>query len=165
MQKFLKKKSTLIGLVVATIIMTLLLIVFCVRPVSLGYTYSGDNYSYHFKISKYEKISEVLGAEVKTDGYFFAKDGYLVTVAADDYDDFKQQKENIVDNWGTVGKLHQTMEINAFRIKVGDEVTATCTGAIVTVSIFGVTELALIALTVLSIMATTKKSGSKKKRK
>ena len=42
MKKFLTKKATMIGSIVAAAVVFILLLAFCVRPVSVGYTYSGE---------------------------------------------------------------------------------------------------------------------------
>ena len=40
MKKFLTKKATMIGSIVAAAVVFILLLAFCVRPVSVGYTYT-----------------------------------------------------------------------------------------------------------------------------
>ena len=161
MKKFLKKKGTMIGSIVAAAVVLVLLLVFCIRPVSVWYTYkiTEDDMvgRYHFdSFSEITVTVEKDGEEIsKNEGYYFVKDGKLVPVMAKDKDSFKKQKEEILDKWDTVKDIY-TIEINAFTMDMyGD--TLTCVGAIVTVAILGVIEVVLAGMAISSVILRKKK--------
>ena len=160
MKKFLKKKGTMIGSIVAAAVVLVLLLVFCIRPVSLCYNYkiTEDDVvtKYRFGFNEVTMTMEKDGKEAKNEGYYFVKDGYLVPVMADNKEDYKKQKEALLDKWDTVKDLYKGIEINAFTMDMyGEELV--CVGAIVTVAILGVIEVVLAGMAISSIVLRKKK--------
>ena len=168
--KFLKKKPVKIGLIVASVLMLVLIIAFCARPVSVGYTYSGKikmgdtemTLKYHF--NSFDKMTGEAKTENTSDKstiWYFTKGGYLITSEEEvdkmEKDDFKKYKEAYIENWETYEKGLEKYgsKVNAFTITMGDE-TLVCGGAIATVVILAVVELGLVALTVMSFLSKKK---------
>jgi len=160
MKKFLKKKGTMIGSIVAAAVVLVLLLVFCIRPVSVWYTYklTEDDVvtKYRFGFNEVTMTMEKDGEEAKNEGYYFVKDGLVVPVMADNKEDYKKQKEEILDKWDTVKDLYKGMEINAFTFDMYGE-KLVCVGAIVTVAILGVIEVVLAGMAISSVILRKKK--------
>lgn len=160
MKKFLKKKGTMIGSIVAAAVVLVLLLVFCIRPVSLWYNYkfTEDDVvtKYRFGFNEVTMTMEKDGKEAKNEGYYFVKEGIVVPVNAKDKEDFKEKKESMIDNWDITKEMYKGMEINAFTFDMYGE-KLVCVGAIVTVAILGVIEVVLAGMAVSSIILRKKK--------
>jgi len=160
MKKFLKKKGTMIGSIVAAAVVLVLLLVFCIRPVSVWYTYklTEDDVvtKYRFGFNEVTMTMEKDGEEAKNEGYYFVKDGIVVPVNADNNEDFKEKKESMIDNWDITKEMYKGMEINAFTFDMYGE-KLVCVGAIVTVAILGVIEVVLAGMAISSVILRKKK--------
>lgn len=168
MKKFLKKKGTKIGFIVAAAVVLLLLVVMCVRPVSVGFTYSGKvntmgtETSVYYKINSFNKFKAIQksgSSSVESTKWYFTNDGYFVPTGNVDTttkEEFKNLKKEALDGWNADIMKEYGTKVNAFRMTQGDE-TLTCVGAIVTVVILGVIELALIGFVVASFVVSKKK--------
>ena len=175
--KFLKKKGVKIGAIVAAVAVLLLLIYFCVRPVSVGMTYSNTETTKNLlgkevttttkvafnSFNKMTTTTIVDGKETsKIVSWYFEKDGIVVNcglaegVLAISEDAYKEIRQTYLDNWNSED-VKDELKSSAF--KYGD---ATCGGAIAVVSVLAVIELALAAVIVLSFMAPAKKKGKRK---
>lgn len=162
MKNFLTKKSVMISLIVAAIVMFALTIIWCARPVSVGYTYKQDNSSIHFNSTN--KCTMEM-EDTKTKLWYFTKDGVLVlcgpaedikvagTVVAKAMtkDEFKDYKKEILEDWDKEEAKENGIQINAFKIGEGDDV-ATCAGAIVTVVIFAILTITAATFATLSVV-------------
>ena len=85
MQKFLSKKPVMISFIVAAIIMLILTIAWCIRPVSLGYTYTSrqDNTTvkYHFNSSNKITLKIDNGEDTeKVKMWYFQKESSLLSL-------------------------------------------------------------------------------------
>ena len=161
--KFLKKKGVRIGMIVAAVLLLALIVYFCVRPVSVGYSYTGKTKilgkevtsTYHFNAFDRVTIDD-------SQNWYYEKDGLVVVKGSTELvkeETFKEMRENEKENWNyDVAKLTNP-EFNAFSAEILG-VKYTCVGAIVSVVVMAVVELGLVALIVLSF-----KSKGKKKRK
>lgn len=161
MKKFLTKKATMIGSIVAAAVVFILLLAFCVRPVSVGYTYkySKDDITTKIHINSFNKVTmtmEYKGESEDMEGYYFVKDGILIFVDAENKEDFKDQKESYLENWDKDAMEEYGMKINAFKITMGDE-SATCGGAYATVVVLAIVDAILVAGAVASIVLSRKK--------
>ena len=175
--KFLKKKGVKIGAILASVLVLLLLIYFCVRPVSVGMTYSntkttkgllGKEVTTTTKVAfnSFNKMTEttiVDGKEtLKVVSWYFEKDGVVVNcglaegVLAISEDAYKEIKQTYLDNWNSEN-VKDELKSSAF--KYGDN---TCGGAIAVVSVLAVVELVLATVVLLSFMAPSKKKGKRK---
>jgi hypothetical protein len=168
MKKFLTKKATMIGSIVAAAVVLVLLLAFCIRPVSVGYSYTVSTESeyygkftvtYHFDTfskvtlqSKYEK-EEFASMEAEEQHWYFVKDGVLVvgpSVKSMEKEDFEKAKEEALKDWDKEEARNDGMLIDAFRIRTVDEGQvgedkAVNGGAIATVVVLAVVDAVLVA--------------------
>lgn len=160
--KFLKKKGVRIGMIITAALLLALIIYFCVRPVSVGYSYTGTTKvlgkevtsTYHF--NSFNKVT-IDGSE----NWYFEKDGLVVVMGSTkliEHEDFKSSKDAAIENWNCDVAELTNPKFTAFGAEILG-VNYTCVGAIVTVVIMAVVELGLISLIVLSF------ANKKKKRK
>lgn len=176
MKKFLTHKATMIGSIVAAAVVLVLLIVLCARPVSVGYTYTekgkelGVEYTvkYHFDSSKKVTVKATQtasGVETKEEEqhYYVERDGYVFLMDAEAKDvkdaDFKTWKKNITelkdDQFKAYAEL-RGIKVSAFKLGEGDDV-AKCGGAVATVVVLAVVDVALAGLAVTSVLLSKKK--------
>ena len=175
MQKFLSKKPVMISFIVGAIIMLILTIAWCIRPVSLGYTYTSrqDNTTvkYHFNSSNKITLKIDNGEDTeKVKMWYFQKDGYLVLsgLLAEDYEgdgvvvekaatkkEYKEWKETILENWDKDEAKELYPTINAFKVESNAN-SATSAGAIVSVVIFGTLAVASMVIATLSVIVFIK---------
>lgn len=167
MKNFLTKKSVMISLIVAAVVMLAFTIIWSARPVSVGYTYKQDNSSIHFN-STNKCTMEMEDTETKL--WYFTKDGVLVlcgpvedvkvagvvVAEAMSKDEFKDYKKEILKNWDKDEAKENGIQINAFKIGEGDDV-AICAGAIVTVVIFAILTVTAATFASLSVIYYLKK--------
>lgn len=177
MKGFLKSKITMGVLIGLLVLVSTLLTIFCVRPTAIGYTYKGEitvrtnvvlNYTYHFNSStKLTQIMETETIKTEKEYWYFEHDGYIVKVGLyEDYtkEEYKERKQEIIDNWDENSpKLYNT-KINAFFIEEGQEILLSV-GSIVTVSILGVADLVLLILSIISIVKVCKNKTKKQEDK
>ena len=121
MKKFLTKKSTMIGSIVAVAVVFILLLAFCIRPVSVGYTYSykGDlmgakDLTIKAHVNTFDKVTLTVldkdGEEIEDmsgEYWYFEKDGLVVTsfglgattedMKKEDWKKFKE--EEVLEDW------------------------------------------------------------------
>ena len=183
MKKFLTKKATMIGSIVAAAVVFVLLLAFCVRPVSVGYTYSykGDiadakDYTITAHVNSFDKVTlktlDEDGKEVEEmtgKFWYFEKDGIVVTSmmlgTAEDVkkEDWKEAKEDLLEDWDKE-RMEKAVEAgspvafksNAFKMQVmGEEFT--CGGAYATVVVLAVVDAVLVAGAVASVLLRKKK--------
>lgn len=174
MKKFLKNKATMIGSIVAAAVVLVLLLAFCIRPVSVGYTYK--NYNEETKITAYMKVktfdkmvywSEADGKESdKKEYWYFVKDGVIISrpVSALNEEAWKDFKEKAIEEWDSKEAKDNGTHINAFNIKYledGKEIEElgkySCAGAYATVIVLAVVDALLAGLAVASILVSKKK--------
>ena len=181
MKKFLTKKATMIGSIVAAAIALVLLLVLCIRPVSVGYSYSvkteNEHYGKYTQTFHFDSFSKVtIKAEMENEEFAsigterqywnFVKDGVLVienSVNSMTEEEFKAAKEEALKNWDKEEERNNGMRINAFNIKTvidGEalEEKAVSVGAIVTVVVLAVVDAVLIAGAVASVVLRKKKA-------
>lgn len=152
MKKSAKKKSIKIGAVVGAVVVLLLLIAFCVRPVSVGYSYKNDDTNYHFNtFSKVTVSGEYAGVKTEKSYYYVERDGYVfINLLGSDNKDFKETIKDANEDELKLLKKSFGIKISAF--KIGEDDSAiTCTGAYVTVVVLAVVEVALVAVAVMSL--------------
>ena len=174
MKKFLTKKATMIGSIVAAAVVFVLLLAFCVRPVSVGYTYSGElemggaKYTTKAHIHSFNQMTLAVydedGEKVKDESgkfWYVEKDGYIIpcgNVETIDKEEFKEAKEELNKQWDDL-KEHADKfgyKVNAFKVKVmGEEFT--CGGAYATVVVLAVVDAVLVAGAVASVLLRKKK--------
>jgi len=174
MKKFFKKKAVMFGSIVAAAVVLVLLVAFCVRPVSVGYTYK--NYNEDLKTTSYMKIktfdkmvswSEVDGKETdKNEYWYFVKDGAIVSVPVSAFDEeaWEKFKEESLEHWDEKEAKENGAHINAFSIKYleeGKEVEEfgayKCAGAVATVVVLAVLEVALLGAVAYAVLVSKKK--------
>ena len=143
MKKFLTKKATMIGSIVAAAVVFVLLLAFCVRPVSVGYSYkltkereiAGKKVEttivYHF--NSFDKVTMTMQQGDEEESYkywYFVKDGVLELVGlAEDYkvngvvvgeamskEDFKKEKEATLKDWDKKQARENGTRIDAFKV-------------------------------------------------
>lgn len=169
MKKFLTKKATMIGSIVAAAVVLLLLIALCARPVSVGYTYTwkdemgGVEVKTKLHFNSFNKVTMTMTMDeeeqsgkfyyVERDGYvFLMDDAEAKDVKDEDFKEFKKQiKDAKLDDIKDYG-----MKINAFKAGEGDE-TAKCGGAVATVVVLAVVDVALAGMAVASVLLSRKK--------
>lgn len=184
MKKFLTKKATMIGSIVAAAVVFILLLAFCVRPVSVGYTYSfkGDldgaqDLTIKAHVNTFDKVTLTVldkdGEEIEDmsgEYWYFEKDGFVVTSfglgeTTEDMkkEDWKEFKENALKDWDKevveeAAKAGSPIvfKSNAFKMVVMAEEFYNA-GAFVTVSILAVVDAILVAGAVASIVLSRKK--------
>ena len=160
----------MIGSIVAAAVVLVLLLVFCIRPVSVWYTYSqteevlGVETTNKIHFNSFDKMTTtkiIDGKEVsKIVNWYFVKDGVVVKcgiaegIGAIDKDTFKAIKEEYLDAWDSKD-IESEDKWNAF--KEPGEDGAVCVGAIVTVAILGVIEVVLAGMAISSVILRKKK--------
>lgn len=183
MKKFLTKKATMIGSIVAAAVVFILLIAFCVRPVSVGYTYSykGDiadanDWTIKAHVNSFDKVTLTTldedGEEVDDmtgEFWYFEKDGIVVTSmmmgTTEDVkkEDWKDAKKEILEDWDKE-EMEEIAEAgspvafkaNAFKMEIMNE-EFTCGGAYATVVVLAVVDVLLAGAAVYSIILSKKK--------
>lgn len=173
MKGFFKSKITmgiLIGLFVG---LFALITVFCVRPTAVGFTYVGEiettndvvlTYTYHFNSStKLTKIVETNIITTENEYWYFEHDGYIVEVGLyEDYtkEEYKEEKQRIIENWDENSPKKYNTKINAFFIKEGQEMLLSV-GSIIAVSVLGGVDLILLILSIISVVKVCKNKSKK----
>ena len=138
-----------------------------VRPVAIGMSYKGEAYGAEVtvKVKSGKKIEMIIKGETTTTtekGYYLEKDGYIVFMEADNDDEYKAEKKEILDNWDTykgyldAGMASGGKDCNAFGVTVFGE-DFKCTGSVVFAVIGGIVELVLLAGAGLAIFYNVKK--------
>lgn len=99
--------------------------------------------------------------EEKT-GFYYYQDGYVFFLTAKTEDEYEEEVAYISENFEeAIQSPFYALEINAFRLGKGsaEEISLvyTCTAAKTFAKVFGVIELALIALTCVSLILCKKK--------
>jgi len=181
MKKFLKKKGTMIGSIVAAAVVFILLLAFCIRPVSVGYSYKMTSESehlgkytvtYHFdSFSKVTVKSEYEKEDYATSGeeqcWYFVKDGVLMvgpSVKSTDKDAWNDMKEKAIEKWDSEKMKKEGTRIDAFKVYSLDadgeieEDKAINGGAIATVIVLAVVDAVLVAGAVASVILRKKKA-------
>lgn len=168
MKKLLQNKNTLITLASIFVALTLLIIFFCVRPTAVGYTYSGQvetsyktviNYSLHFNSTN--KLTQTIDngtTHIEKEYWYFEHDGYIVKVGlVENYtkEEFKEKKQEIIDNWDENSQKLYNTKINAFFIEEGQEILLSV-GSIVTVSILAVLDITTLVFAIISLVKVIK---------
>ena len=175
MKKFLTKKATMIGSIVAAAVVFILLLAFCVRPVSVGYTYSykGDldgaqDLTIKAHVNTFDKVTLTVldkdGEEIESmsgEYWYFEKDGvvlssFVMMATTDDLkkSDWEELKEDAIKNWDEAKEAG--FESNAFKMEImGEEFT--CGGAYATVVVLAVVDAILVAGAVASSVLSRKK--------
>lgn len=166
MKKSSKKKSIKIGAVVGAVVVLLLLIAFCVRPVSVGYSYSREYTSlgkdvtktYHFNsFNKVTITTKTENSKTSTEWWYVQKnDSFILLGTTKDVtkEKFKEMKETTLEHWDD--EKDSALKINAFKYTLGDE-EYKCGGAVATVVVLAVVEVVLLGLAVTSFMPSKKK--------
>ncbi len=182
MKKFLTKKGTMIGSIVAAAVVLVLLLVFCIRPVSVGYTYKGElemggakftakahiNSFKQMTLSVYDEDGEKVESE-SGKYWYIEKDGYLFQIGDAekmDKEAFKDAKETFNERWEDFDKDEREeyakfagFKINAFKAELNSlDAEFTCGGAIATVIVLAVVEVVLAGGAVASIILRKKKA-------
>ena len=181
MKKFLTKKATMIGSIVAAAVVFILLLAFCVRPVSVGYTYSGEmemmgsKFTVEAHINTFDQMTLTVldedGEEVESESgkfWYIEKDGYLFQlgdVEDMDKEDFKKEKEDFNESWEDLTEKEQEeaskamgFKVNAFKAELAMlDTEFTCGGAYATVVVLAVVDAILVAGAVASIVLSRKK--------
>ena len=165
MKKGLKKKSTMITLIIVSLVLVALYVVMLARPVAVGFNYTHKTDSvtttYNFGFKKVTTTRESGNSKTTREVYYYCKDGLVVidtlgTVSNND--EYKTWKKNIEENWGAY--KNTGIEINAF--KFGEDGDYSCSGSIIFAVVGGVVVVGMLALTALSIFGQNNK---KKRRK
>ena len=167
MKKFFKKKAVMFGSIVAAAVVLVLLVAFCVRPVSVGYTYK--NYDKKTEITTCFKIKTFNKLEIwtvdedgdksdKTEMWYFVKDGLLAFIPSEDVDkdEWKEFKEEAIKDWNEDAAEEMFPEIDAFGMEMGDE-EFNCAGAVATVVVLAVLEVALLGAVAYAVLVSKKK--------
>lgn len=170
MKKFLKKKATMIGSIVAAAVVFILLVVFCVRPVSVGYTYkltkevAGVENVQKIHFNSFDKltITNIVDDKEVSEQvmWYFVKDGVVVPcglaegVGSISKDQFKEAKEEVLKDWDS-DDIEAEDRWNAF--KAPGEDALVCVGAYVTVAVLAVVDVLLAGAAVASIVLSKKK--------
>ena len=184
MKKFLTKKATMIGSIVAAAVVFVLLLAFCVRPVSVGYTYSykGDlmgskDLTIKAHVNTFDKVTLTVldkeGEEIEDmsgEYWYFVKDGLVVTSfglgsTTEDMkkEDWKEVKEEALKDWDKeeIEEIAEkgsplVFKSNAFKMQVMGEEFA-CGGAYATVVVLAVVDVLLAGAAVASFLLSKKK--------
>ena len=158
-KKNLKKNGVKFGALIGAVVVLLLLIYFCVRPVSVGFTYSKTTTTElpvvgevttttktHF--NTFKKVTSTTQVDDEdpneAEGYYFEKDGEIIPLLTDE-EGYEDAKELALDLKATGTK------INAFTYGEGENV-AVCGGAIAMVTVLAVIEIVLAGITVMSFI-------------
>lgn len=191
MNKFLGKKGVFYTFLSVAVIMAVALVYFTVRPVAIGYTYSGD-----FSISildetqridcKYRFLGtnkvEVSIKEIKTgetnvgNCWYVYNDGEFVILGATEdisEEEFKELKQKYLENWDSLYAVYKESvgftgfptTINAFSAEIQNGYNYVCLGTILTIAIGGALEVALIVFVALSAKQCFKKTTNKEEQK
>lgn len=188
MKKFFKKKAVMFGSIVAAAVVLVLLVAFCVRPVSVGYTYKHYDEerkvttTYHF--DTLDKVTMKMDAEGTEDDvemkfYYLVKDGCLVVLydcLAEDYEvngvvarkaatkeELKAAKEEALKDWDKKEERDNGIRVNAFSLaeydegKADEDYVAKCAGAVATVVVLAVLEVALLGAVAYAVLVSKKK--------
>ena len=154
-----KKNGVKFGALIGAVVVLLLLIYFCARPVSVGFTYSKSTTTdlpivgevttttkTHFNTFKKVTSQVIVGEEdpIETEGYYYEKDGQIINLVTDEegYEDAKELAEKLNS---------KGVEINAFTYGEGDN-AAVCGGAIAMVAVLAVIEVVLAGVAVMSFI-------------
>jgi len=167
MKKFFGKKPVLITFIALAVIFAVVYIGMLVRPVAIGMTYKGEvsGMEVSVKIKSGKKMEITMKGEgmptITEEGYYLEKDGYVVFMNAQNDEDYKTEKKDILNNWeARKAEIKLTGEggkdCNAFGLEAmgGD---FKCTGSVVFAIIGGVLELVLLAGAGLSVFYAVKK--------
>ena len=186
MKKFLTKKATMIGSIVAAALVFILLVAFCARPVSVGYTYkgrfdllgTGSKSEMTMHVNSFDKMTAVVdmgGMEVEMKLWYFVKDG-VVCIAGPCKDvkvmgetiyesiskeEFKDVKEEALEDWDKEEMRDGGMLVDAFKMvsNAANGEKMVCGGAIATVIVLAVVDAALAALAITSVVLSRKKEA------
>ena len=167
MKKFFGKLPVMITFVALAVVFAVVYVGMLVRPVAIGMTYTGEvaGMEVSVKVKSGKKMEITMKGEgmptVTDEDYYLEKDGYIVFLEAENDDQYKDEKKNILDNWETVKPLLENSpeagkDCNAFGVKVMGE-DFKCTGSVVFAIIGGVLELVLLAGAGLAVFYTVKK--------
>ena len=172
MKKFFGKLPVMITFVALAVIFAAVYIGMLVRPVAIGMTYKGEvtMYGQTAEISvkvksgkKLEMTTEVAGTTITNEGYYLEKDGYIVFLDAQNDEDYKAEKKEILDNWDECKAILDAgmsemggTDCNAFGVKVMGE-DFKCTGSVVFAIVGGIVELILLAGAGLAVFYKVKK--------
>lgn len=177
MKNFLTKKATMIGSIVAAAFVLVLLIAFCARPVAVGYSYTYKDEMYGVEVKSklhFNSFSKVT-MEVEYSGeyssmnqektfYYVERDGYVFViedaeakdVKGEDFKDFKKEIKEMKDDEFEVYAKAAGLKINAFKAGEGDA-TYKNAGAVATVVVLAVIDVALAGMAVASVLLSKKK--------
>lgn len=170
MKKFLGKKPVMITFLALAVVMLVVYIGMLVRPVAIGMTYKGEVTMYGQKAEisvkvtsgkKLEMTTKVDGDSMTEKGYYFEKDGYIVFMDADNDEEYKAEKKELLNNWeDTKAMIKATgmggIDCNAFGVEVMGE-DFTCVGSIVFAVVGGIVTAAVITFATLSTIVVLKK--------
>lgn len=159
MKKSTKKKSIKIGAVVGAVVVLLLLIAFCVRPVSVGYSYStkdtvlGEEITTVYHFNSFNKLTMTVktdDSKTSSEWWYIQKNGSILVLGQTDSmtkDEFKDAKETVLEHWDD--EKESAVKINAFKCTLGDK-EYKCGGAVATVVVLAVVEVALVVVAIMS---------------
>ena len=158
-KKNLKKNGVKFGALIGAVVVLLLLIYFCVRPVSVGFTYSKSTTTdlpivgetttvtkVHFNTFKKVTTTTQINDKdpLEAEGFYFENDGEIISLITDE-EGYEDAKELALDLKATGTK------INAFTMGEGDDV-AVCGGAIAMVTVLAVIEIVLAGVAIMSFV-------------
>ena len=175
MSKSKKKKGSFkVSIITGVLAFVVLIgiIYLCVRPVSVGFAYTrkdvvpsltgkNETITTEYKFDTFRKgklkASREGGNSTTETFYYFEHEGLIVELEDLDgemtSDQYKERKDAKLKNWDIVKKTG--IKINAFTVGEGED-KAVCIGAIVSVSVLAVIEIALIASTVILLVKKKK---------
>ncbi len=158
MKKFLRKKPVMITFIALAVVMLVVYIGMLVRPVAIGMTYKGkiEGIEASIKVRNGSEVTvEMDGQEME--GRYVVKGREVYFHVGDMTDkEFKELKENVLENWEQGKKYGLIHDVNAFVAEFGDE-NLTCAGSIVFAAVGGVVTVALVTFATLSLVYFIKK--------
>ena len=179
MKKFLTKKSTMIGSIVAAAVVFILLLAFCIRPVSVGYTYSykGDlmgakDLTIKAHVNTFDKVTLTVldkdGEEIEEmsgEYWYFEKDGIVVSsfIMGAKTEDMKKSewedlKEEALKDWDKEEMRDEGMVVDAFKMvsNAADGEKMVCGGAIATVIVLALVDVLFVGVAISSVLLKKK---------
>ena len=159
MKKFLGKLPVMITFVTLAVVMAVAYIAMLVRPVAVGFTYTGkvQDVEVSVKIKNSSEMIMTIDGE-ETEGRYIVKDREIAILPYKMTDKkFEELKEEALENWEEGADFVE--EVSAFKVNyLGEDFT--CVGSIVFAAVGGVVLVALLTFGTLSVLYYVK--GRKK---
>ena len=169
MNKILSNSKTALVLLLVTVLSLGFYVYMLVRPISFAMdyhsetVYAGESFEGTIKFYHDNTMSFVnTNYDEKQSGFYYYQDGYVFLFTAKTEAEYEEEVAYIRENFEeAIQSPFYALKINAFKLGEGsaEEISLvyTCTSAITFAMVFGVIELALIALTCASLILCKKK--------